>query len=485
MNNLHTNIPENTILINRKIVFENEPASFENKRIEISDMLLLKKSSLSIKNCTVIFEGENAAIVGVESKSMVFENCVFSSKETFFDKNCKTKIVSHITEPQNKYGSSVLSAAYKYGTSFTAASLFNKNNTSASSIYTDITARLCGTSLLNEIKFNNCKFLDITGAELFNARITNSVFENCDIDINSPYISDCTFTAGNPLLYINEFGDINDLKAFLADNRELVGNTELVYSYQNRAYKLQHDDFLLNKELFTLVKILIGTRALNRMDMLSIISKLKKFTSSDDRKMLDKIIRNEIYNYNEIYFDCKTPMDNLWQLCSDIDNKKEITITYHKMDTSEITRRVLPASIMFSEYYFYLIAFHMNGEKQEERFYRIDRITNITEHRSRQMPDMKYNEGELRKYNQYMFPGKKMLIKFSFTGPSVQAVLDKLPTARVVEVNGKESIIEATVYGDGIKMFLLSQGSWVKVISPKAFADEMKEEILKMKDMYH
>ena len=100
MNNLHTNIPENTILINRKIVFENEPASFENKRIEISDMLLLKKSSLSIKNCTVIFEGENAAIVGVESKSMVFENCVFSSKETFFDKNCKTKIVSHITEPK-------------------------------------------------------------------------------------------------------------------------------------------------------------------------------------------------------------------------------------------------------------------------------------------------------------------------------------------------------------------------------------------------
>ena len=41
---------------------------------------------------------------------------------------------------------------------------------------------------------------------------------------------------------------INDLKAFLADHRELVGNTELQYSYQDKCYRLYMDDFLTNKE---------------------------------------------------------------------------------------------------------------------------------------------------------------------------------------------------------------------------------------------
>ena len=47
----------------------------------------------------------------------------------------------------------------------------------------------------------------------------------------------------------NEYGvstksisrDINDFKAFLADHRELVGNTELVYSHQNKCYRLMMD----------------------------------------------------------------------------------------------------------------------------------------------------------------------------------------------------------------------------------------------------
>jgi predicted DNA-binding transcriptional regulator YafY len=77
-----------------------------------------------------------------------------------------------------------------------------------------------------------------------------------------------------------------------------------------------------------------------------------------------------------------------------------------------------------------------------------------------------------------------MMIKFEFGGPSVQAVLDKLPTARIVEVKDGKSIIEAEVYGDGIKMFLLSQGSWVRVIAPKSLADDLKNEALKILEKY-
>ena len=44
--------------------------------------------------------------------------------------------------------------------------------------------------------------------------------------------------------------------------------------------------------------------------------------------------------------------------------------------------------------------------------------------------------------------------------------------------------MEAEVYGDGIKMWLLSQGSWITVIAPQDFVDEMRSEIKKMLEGY-
>ena len=79
-----------------------------------------------------------------------------------------------------------------------------------------------------------------------------------------------------------------------------------------------------------------------------------------------------------------------------------------------------------------------------------------------------------------MWPGELRTIRFEFTGPSVQAVLDKLPTAKIIERDGKKYLIEAEVYGDGIKMWLLSQGTWVKVVAPSDFANEIKKEIKAM-----
>lgn len=84
-----------------------------------------------------------------------------------------------------------------------------------------------------------------------------------------------------------------------------------------------------------------------------------------------------------------------------------------------------------------------------------------------------------------MFPGKLQKVRFEFSGPSVQAVLDRLPTAKIIESYGKTYLIEAEVFGDGIKMYLLSQGSWVKVISPLNLVEEMGEEIRKMYDIYN
>ena len=271
---------------------------------------------------------------------------------------------------------------------------------------------------------------------------------------------------------------INELKNFLADNRELVGNTELQYSYQEKCYHLYMDEFLSSKELFALVEVMIGARAFSQEELLELTAKLKRFTTPQDRKKLNELIRKELYNYPEVKHDCESVQDNLWQLMNCITEKKEISIDYYKMDRTFVTHRLLPASVMFTDYYFYLIAFK-SEDIHKPLYFRIDRIKHITEHRKNEIQNIpEFDEGMLRKQSLFMWPGKLRTIRFEFSGPSVQAVLDKLPTAKIIErIGANKYLIEAEVYGDGIKMWLLSQGAWVKVVFPADFVEEIKKEI--------
>lgn len=279
---------------------------------------------------------------------------------------------------------------------------------------------------------------------------------------------------------------VNDIKAFLADRRDLVGNTELEYSYQQKVYRLRMDEFLTNTELFSLIEVLIGSRAFSKEELLTLTGKLKKFTTADDRPMLDRLIKNEIYHYSEVGHDCQSVQDTLWQLVNCIDKKREITIEYYKSDRSFKVHRMRPLSLLFEDFYFYLIAFETDGGVEYPKYFRVDRIKHITEHRTRfttdETPD--FDEGLLRRRSLFMWPGKLRTIRFEYTGPSVQAVLDKLPTAKIVDRCKGGYVVEVEVYGDGIRMWILSQGDWVKVIGPEEFVEEVRGEILKMGRKY-
>lgn len=281
--------------------------------------------------------------------------------------------------------------------------------------------------------------------------------------------------------------DINSIQNFLAEHRELMQNAELTYSHKERAYILNSDEFLKNKEFFALVKIILGSRALNKEEILTLITKLKKFTTIQDRKTLENFIRKEIYHYHEVKSDCKSVIDNVWKIVQAIEDKRTISITYYKMNRDEIKHKIKPVSVLFSEYYFYLIAYKADNMSYKPIYFRIDRISSITEHREKFELEKKYDfdEGNLREKNQFMFPGDTIKIRVEFSGLSLQAILDRLPMAKVVEKNGNTSIIEAEVnHGRGIIMYLLSQGSWVKVLSPQSLADEIKEELNKMISYY-
>ena len=60
-----------------------------------------------------------------------------------------------------------------------------------------------------------------------------------------------------------------------------------------------------------------------------------------------------------------------------------------------------------------------------------------------------------------MYGGKLETIKFHYTGPSIEAVLDRLPTAEILEQDDEGWTISAEVFGKGIDMWLNSQGQYI------------------------
>ena len=78
-----------------------------------------------------------------------------------------------------------------------------------------------------------------------------------------------------------------------------------------------------------------------------------------------------------------------------------------------------------------------------------------------------------------------MKIRFVYTGPSVEAILDRFPTADIVSQDEQRTEITAMVeYSRGTIMELLSQGKWIKVLGPEKLLDDMRAEVGSMKQMY-
>lgn len=71
----------------------------------------------------------------------------------------------------------------------------------------------------------------------------------------------------------------------------------------------------------------------------------------------------------------------------------------------------------------------------------------------------------MRKRIQFMYGGKLEKVRFVYTGPNLEAVLDRLPTSRVVGRDARGyPIAEAEVFsGNGLDMWLKSQGDWVEL----------------------
>lgn len=280
--------------------------------------------------------------------------------------------------------------------------------------------------------------------------------------------------------------DIDSIRSFLETEKS---NEYVDYNRSKNAYMLDTEQpaWLRNEEIFAVLKVLIESRAFPYHEMHSVIEKLSHLARKEDQSAIRQMMANEKHLYVELNHK-KDLLDLLWQLSLAIQSKKVIIMHYKReFDDQASERKVKPVGIIFSEYYFYLIAYPVKTDFDYPTIYRVDRIEQFEQASiSFKVPyHNRFQEGEFRKRVQFMYTGELLKVKFKFTGPSPQAVLDRLPTAKLIKKFDDGLIFEAEVFGKGIKMWFLSQGEYVEVLEPKVLREEISVIISKLEKRYN
>ncbi|MCD8046555.1 MAG: WYL domain-containing protein [Clostridiales bacterium] len=292
--------------------------------------------------------------------------------------------------------------------------------------------------------------------------------------------------------------DISDIQNFLKNQNSETGEVqEVIYDREARGYRLQTkvQKHLQPKELLAVCKVLLESRSLVADEMTPIIHKLVNTCSEgEDRKRARDYIGNELHHYNELHHGKKL-LDRIWELERAVREQRYIQIRYKKLKhNEEVMRKVKPVGVMFSEFYYYLTAFIEDIDREKAfqnpgdpfpTIYRIDRLEDVEvldEHFSVPYAE-RFEEGEFRKRVQFMYGGRLQRVKFQYSGPDIDAVLDRLPTAQVVSEEDGVYTVTAEVFGSGIEMWLRSQPvEYVQIFSPTELKENMciaAENILK------
>lgn len=273
--------------------------------------------------------------------------------------------------------------------------------------------------------------------------------------------------------------DIASIKDYMGSDMTSNGIiNSIVYDKEAGGYRMEssYQGTLSNSETLAVCKILLDSRAFPKGEMQAILDKLISCcVPKENRQPVKELIGNEEHHYIELRHKTNF-LDTLWDLGQAIRSCKYVELEYRRSkDKTIVKRKVKPVGIMFSEYYFYITAFIDDKEVCENfdvindsfpTIYRVDRIVsyNVLEDRFKMPYKDRFEEGEFKKRIQFMYGGKINRIRFEYTGSDVDAILDRLPTAKIESEKDGKYIIRAEVFGKGIDMWLRSQGENVRVI---------------------
>lgn len=278
------------------------------------------------------------------------------------------------------------------------------------------------------------------------------------------------------------YRDISSVKEYLSHT-----NNTVRYSNKNRGYRLEnkYGKILEDSQIFSLIKVLLDSRAFNSQEMQSLIDGILELSNLNEKKKIEYLISNEKCNFKSLKHK-KNLINTIWEISEFIKNQNIIKINYTRPNNNSVERIIAPVGILFSEYYFYLIAYFENKKFDSPTIFRIDRIEKYVPTNKKHSINYsdRFEESKFRERVQFMYSGELIKIQFEFYGQDIDSILDRLPTAESVMKDGKY-IVDAEVYGTGIIKWILSQGRLIRVTKPASLIDKIKEELNMMSEFYN
>lgn len=283
-------------------------------------------------------------------------------------------------------------------------------------------------------------------------------------EINTTGISDRSFKR-----------DITELRNYLAEKAaDGEGRKEIVYDRNRNCYYMVEEKNALPdyQQIFAIEKILLGSKGLSQEEMNQVVEYLLSLCSDNDkRNEIKKCLANETMNYQGPNHG-KDLISMVWNLAQAVKSQNRLEIRYIRLEgQKEINRVIEPVGVMFSEYYFYLLAYikgikEEKGKKLNPTIYRIDRIQNVkvlAEHFNIPYSE-KFEEQKFRNSTPWMLGGDIHRLKFWYSGSSLEAILDRIPTAKVIRQEDGRWLLSAEVSGNGAEIWLRGQGNNIEML---------------------
>lgn len=283
-----------------------------------------------------------------------------------------------------------------------------------------------------------------------------------------------------------------DLRKYLEELEKVDGiSRTIIYDKNEKKYRIEEmsGNFISNGELLGICKILLASRAFQGKTIKSLLERLlQTAVSMKDKEQISECIKKELFGY--VTPKHKEPsMDNLWCIAEAVDRHHILKMHYRKIGASySKIHQIRPLGVFFSEYYFYLVGWPLEKDEwasQNFYSYRLDRITHVEDTNiDFQVPYAeRFQEGPFKNRIQYMFGGEEDHLECIYTGKSIEALLDRIPTAKAQKQEDGSWYVKAEIQGDGILMWLLSQGSRIHVLKPEKLRKAWLEEARKICEM--
>ncbi len=173
---------------------------------------------------------------------------------------------------------------------------------------------------------------------------------------------------------------------------------------------------LSNSEILAVCKILLESRSMRRDEMLPILDKLVDCcVPEENKRAVQQMIGNEKLHYIEPHHG--QPVLRGVDRKQSFENPEDLYPTIYRIDR--------------------IYAFRATGEHFTPAYAR------------------RFQEGEFRRRVQFMYGGRLQKSRFRYTGPSIEAVLDRLPTAEILSQDDSGWTISAEVFGKLTKIIIV------------------------------